>query len=126
IFFVNVPIGLLGLLLVRRHVPEYRADQVTPLDVPGLVLFGAGIGLLSYVLEVFGEHTLRGGTILLLLAISLGLLGGYYWHVVTTPHPLLHLDLFRIRTFRAAVTGSFITRLGAGGIPFLLPLLYQV
>jgi MFS family permease len=38
----------------------------------------------------------------------------------------LHLDLFRIRTFRSAVSGSFITRLGAGGLPFLLPLLYQV
>ena len=39
---------------------------------------------------------------------------------------MLRLALFRIRTFRAAVSGSFLTRLGIGGIPFLFPLLYQV
>ena len=39
---------------------------------------------------------------------------------------MLRLTLFRIRTFRAAVSGSFLTRLGIGGIPFLFPLLYQV
>ena len=39
---------------------------------------------------------------------------------------MLQLSLFKIRTFRAAVNGSFFTRLGIGGVPFLLPLLYQV
>jgi EmrB/QacA subfamily drug resistance transporter len=126
IFFVNVPIGLVGLFLVWRHMPDYRAELVYRLDLVGLLLFGAGIGLLSYVLEVFGEHTLRAGTIAALLVVALGLLGAYYRHAVTAPHPLLRLELFRVRTFRAAVLGSFITRLGAGGIPFLLPLLYQV
>ena len=43
-----------------------------------------------------------------------------------TAYPLLQLSLFRIRTFAAAVSGSFFTRLGIGGVPFLLPLLYQV
>ena len=46
IFFVNIPIGLLGLLLVSRHLPDYRADASPPLDVVGLILFGAGIALL--------------------------------------------------------------------------------
>ena len=54
------------------------------------------------------------------------LLLGYGRHAAATAHPLLRLGLFRIRTFRAAVTGGFITRLGVGGMPFLLPLLYQV
>jgi MFS family permease len=126
IFFVNLPIGLLGLYLVHRHLPDYRAERVDPLDVTGLILFGSGIGLLSYVLEVFGEHTLNPREILGLLGLSLVLLGGYFRHALTVAHPLLRLDLFRTRTFRAAVSGSFITRLGAGGIPFLLPLLYQV
>jgi hypothetical protein len=43
---------------VLRYLPDYRADAVDPLDVTGMVLFGAGVALLSYVLEVFGEHTL--------------------------------------------------------------------
>jgi EmrB/QacA subfamily drug resistance transporter len=126
IFFVNVPIGLVGLRLVSRGVPDFRAQPVPRLDLVGMVLFGAGIALLSYVLEVFGEHTMRLAAILALLALSLALLATYWRHAASTPHPLLRLELFGVRTLRAAVTGSFITRLGAGGIPFLLPLLYQV
>jgi EmrB/QacA subfamily drug resistance transporter len=126
IFFVNVPIGLVGLYLADRFLPEYRAEHVDPLDVVGLILFGSGIGLLSYVLEVFGEHTLDLRGILALLGLSAILLAGYGFHTSRTPHPLLRLDLFRIRTFRVAVEGSFLTRLGIGGIPFLFPLMFQV
>lgn len=126
IFFVNLPIGLLGLWLVHRHLPDYREAAVRPLDAEGLVLFGSGIGLLSYVLEVFGEHTLSLREISGLLALSLALIGGYALHARHTRFPLLDLSLFRLRTFSTAAGGSFFTRLGIGGVPFLLPLLYQV
>jgi EmrB/QacA subfamily drug resistance transporter len=125
IFFVNLPIGLIGLCLVYLHLPDYR-EKSNPLDVVGLILFGSGIALLSYVLEVFGEHTLSVGEILALLAMSIALLAGYGLHTTKTLYPLLSLSLFHIRTFRASVSGSFFTRLGIGGIPFILPLLYQV
>ena len=125
IFFLNIPIGLAGLVLVYLHLPDYR-EKTNPLDVVGLILFGSGVALLSYVLEVFGEHTLSTGEILGLLAISILLLTGYGVHASKTAHPMLDLILFRIRTFRASVVGSFVTRLGIGGIPFLFPLLYQV
>jgi EmrB/QacA subfamily drug resistance transporter len=126
IFFVNLPIGLLGLFLVYRHLPDYRGEQISPLDWVGLTLFGSGVALLSYVLEVFGEHTLSGWEISFLLVISCLLLLAYVKHAGSSPHPLLRLSLFRIRTLRSAVSGSFVTRLGVGGMPFLLPLLYQV
>jgi EmrB/QacA subfamily drug resistance transporter len=126
IFFVNIPIGLAGLVLVYRHLPNYREQHNYPLDIIGLVLFGSGISLLSYVLEVFGETTLSGREILGLLAISAALLGAYGLHTLRTAHPLLRLGLVRLRSFRVAVTGNLFTRLGIGGIPFLLPLLYQV
>lgn len=126
IFFVNIPIGLTGLYMVYRHLPDYREEHVDPLDVTGLILFGSGVALLSYVLEVFGEHTLSATQILGLLALSVGLLAAYAFHATRAAHPVLHLALFRIRSFRSAVTGSFVTRLGIGGIPFLFPLLYQV
>jgi EmrB/QacA subfamily drug resistance transporter len=126
IFFLNIPIGIAGLVLVYLRLPDYRATEVKPLDVVGLILFGSGIALLSYVLEIFGEHTLSTGEVLGLLALSLALLFGYGVHVTRTANPLLQLALFRIRTFAAAVGGSFFTRLGIGGVPFLLPLLYQV
>ena len=126
IFFLNIPIGLAGLVLVYLHLPDYREASTRPLDVLGLILFGSGIALLSYVLEIFGEHTLSTGEILGLLGISLLLIFGYGLHATRTSFPLLQLDLFRIRTFAAAVSGSFFTRLGIGGVPFLLPLLYQL
>ena len=125
IFFVNIPIGLIGLWMVHLHLPDYR-EKWNPLDVVGLILFGSGIALLSYVLEVFGEHTLGMREILTLLAISIVLLIGYWLHSTKTEFPLLALGLFRIRTFRASVNGSYFTRLGIGGIPFMMPLLYQV
>jgi EmrB/QacA subfamily drug resistance transporter len=125
IFFINLPIGLLGLYLVYRHLPDYY-EESHPLDTVGLILFGSGIALLSYVLEVFGEHTLSGRAMLGLLAISAGLLLAYGLRAARTEFPLLRLGLFRIRTFRASVSGSYFTRLGIGGIPFLFPLLYQV
>ncbi len=126
IFFVNIPIGILGLVMVYLHLPDYREEHPVPLDKLGLLLFGSGIALLSYVLEVFGEHTLKATGILELLALSIALLAGYGFRATRIEFPLLRLSLFRIRTFRSAVVGSFITRLGAGGIPFLFPLLYQV
>jgi MFS family permease len=126
IFFINVPIGLAGLYLVYRHLPDFRAAHTPPLDVAGLVLFSSGIALLSYVLEVFGEHRLGAAMVGALLALSLLLLAGYAMHAARTPQPLLRLQLFAIRTFRAAVSGSFFTRISIGGIPFLFPLLYQV
>jgi EmrB/QacA subfamily drug resistance transporter len=126
IFFVNIPIGLCGLILVYRHLPNYREQRNYPLDIVGLVLFGSGISLLSYVLEVFGETSLSGREILGLLTISAALLAAYGLNTMRVAHPLLRLALLRIRSFRVAVTGNLFTRLGIGGIPFLLPLLYQV
>ena len=78
------------------------------------------------MLEVFGEHTLSGREVVGLLAISIALLAAYGLHSVRTAHPLLRLSLLRIRSFRVAVSGNLLTRLGIGGMPFLLPLLYQV
>jgi EmrB/QacA subfamily drug resistance transporter len=126
IFFVNIPIGLVGLFLVYRHLPNYRESRNYALDIVGLALFGSGIALLSYVLEVFGETTLSGREMLGLLAISAVLLATYGLHSQRTKHPLLRLKLLATRTFRVAVSGNMFTRLGIGGIPFLLPLLYQV
>jgi EmrB/QacA subfamily drug resistance transporter len=126
IFFVNIPIGLAGLYLVRRYLPDYRDQDRRRFDGVGFVLFGFGIALLSYVLEIFGEHRLQTREIVYLLFLSLGLLFSYGVHARRVAQPLMQLALFRIRTFSTAVIGGFFTRLGMGGLPFLLPLLYQL
>lgn len=126
IFFINIPVGIAALWLINKHMPDYRADTRRPLDVVGLVLFGSGTALLSWLLEIFGEHNLDMTSAGILFLLSISLLGGYALHAHQTAHPLLRLELFRIRTFRVSVFGGFITRLGMGGLPFLLPLLYQL
>jgi MFS family permease len=125
IFFLNIPFGIVGLILVYLRLPDYQAEETTPLDIVGLILFGAGLAVLSYVLEIFGEHSLNAAEVSGLLAIAAALLLGYALHANKTDYPILQLALFRIRTFATSVSGSFFTRLGIGGVPFLLPLLYQ-
>src|SRR6202030_4051971 len=80
----------------------------------------------SWLMEIFGEHPfdLLSATALALLAF--GLLAAYGWRARRTPDPLFDLALFEIRTFRVSIIGGFITRLGVGGLPFLLPLLFQL
>jgi EmrB/QacA subfamily drug resistance transporter len=126
IFFLNVPFALGGLWLVHLYMPDFRDDDTPPLDRAGFLLFGSGVALLSYVLEIFGEHTLPLSAIGLMLAGSAALFAAYHWHSQRVASPILTLRLFLIRTFRISVIGGFVTRLGVGGMPFLLPLLYQI
>jgi EmrB/QacA subfamily drug resistance transporter len=126
IFLVNLPIGIAGLVLVHLYLPDYREKTTKPIDITGFILFGSGIALLSYVLEIFGDINMNPSETMVLLAISLALIAGYGLHAARTAFPLLQLSLFRIPTFSVAVGGSFLIRLAVGGVPFLLPLLYQV
>jgi MFS family permease len=126
IFFVNVPVGVAALYIIHRYMPDYRGESTRPLDLVGLVLFGSGTALLSWLLEIFGEHHIDATSAAVLFLIAMALLAAYVFHSRHAQYPLLRLGIFRVRTFRVSVAGGFITRLGMGGLPFLLPLLYQL
>jgi len=126
IFFVNVPVGLVAQWLIHRYMPDYHGDGPRPLDLVGLALFGSGTALLSWLLEIFGEHSLDLTSQGVLFGLAALLLLAYGVHAQRAAYPLLRLSLFRLRTFRVSVVGGFVTRLGIGGLPFLLPLLYQL
>jgi len=126
IFLINIPVGIAALMLIHRYMPDYHGEGRRPLDVIGLALFGSGTALLSWLLEVFGENNIAVARATMLFMTSLVLLVAYGWHAHSARYPLLRLALFRVRTFRVSVAGGFITRLSMGGLPFLLPLLYQV
>ena len=115
IFFVNVPVGIAALYLANKHMPDYRSEDARPLDFIGLVLFGTGVALLSWLLEVFGEHRLDVTSMSVLLVIACSLLAAYVWHAREAAYPLLRIALFKVRTFRVSVVGGFVTRLGVGG-----------
>jgi EmrB/QacA subfamily drug resistance transporter len=125
IFLINLPIGVLALTLVRKAMPDSRG-VAKALDLLGFLLFGAGIGLFSWVLEIFGETSLSSPALGLMLVASLVLLAIASRRALGSANPVLRLALLRVRTFRAAVLGSFVARLGIGGLPFILPLLLQL
>ncbi|MGZ5780489.1 MAG: MFS transporter, partial [Burkholderiaceae bacterium] len=70
IFFINVPVGLIAIYLIYRHMPDYHGDDPRPLDIVGLVLFGSGVALLSWLLEIFGEHEIDVISAVVFLCIS--------------------------------------------------------
>src|ERR1700720_1238855 len=85
IFFVNVPMGVVALLIIYRHMPDYHGDAPRPLDVVGLVLFGSGTALLSWLLEIFGEHSIDVTSAGVLFLLSISLLAAYAWHARQLP-----------------------------------------
>ncbi|MGH8122015.1 MAG: MFS transporter, partial [Rudaea sp.] len=108
IFFVNLPFGLAGLWFTRRHMPDYRGPTGVPLDFAGFVLFGLGVGGVSWALEnVIDAEYARAAGVLLVAAI---LLATYTRRSLHIPHPIVNLNLRRVASFRIGVNGSFSTR----------------
>lgn len=126
IFLLNLPIALLGLVLVHRFIPELRADRPPPFDWRGLGLVAGGLLAAVIAFEAIGRSVLPPAAIVALLAIGALLLTLYARHAASTASPLLDLTLLRLVTFRTAVMGGFLFRIGIGAIPVLLPLMLQV
>lgn len=126
IFFVNVPLGLLGMLLVTLFFENPKEETKRPLDWLGFVLTGAAAFSVMYGIEAIGHSHggLEEAAGLLVIGFALGALS--LRHLRRAKHPLLDLSVFRIPTFQAAIYGGSLFRAGAGTLVFLLPLLLQV
>lgn len=125
IFWINVPIGALGMILVTRYIPDLREEQTWPLDVKGFLLSGFGLSSLVFGLSVAGPGFASHSGAMALVAVGAVSLALYVRHARRTPYPIIDLDLLRVPTFHAAVIGGFLFRMGLGAIPFLLPLMLQ-
>ena len=126
IFIINVPIGIIGILLATRFIPEVRAEKHEPFDTVGMVLAGLGIAGVAFGFSVLGLNFLPWTVVASLIGGGVIFFSAYLVHARRTPYPALDLALFRIPTFRASVVGGFVFRIGIGALPFLLPLLLQV
>jgi EmrB/QacA subfamily drug resistance transporter len=126
IFLINVPIGLLGIVLASRFIPNLRVEHHDPFDFLGFILSGLGIGGLAFGLSVLGLDFLPFGIVAALLIVGAISTTAYVIHAGRCPAPILDLSLFKLPTFRASVIGGFLFRLGVGALPFLLPLLLQI
>jgi len=126
IFFINIPIGLAGFVLVSLFIDNIRADEPWPLDVRGFLLSGAGLSLLIFGLTVAGRQFVAPATAVALVAVGGALLFLYVVHAKRQDFPILDLRLLAIPTYRASIIGGSLFRTGIGAIPFLLPLMLQV
>lgn len=126
IFWVNIPVGIIAIILSAKRMPEMPPKSVPPLDKRGFLLFGSGLSFLTFGLSTLGESALRLPGSLGLLCSSAILLMLYTRHAGTRPNPVVKISLLSTRTFRISVLGNLLARLGFGGVPFLVPLLLQM
>jgi EmrB/QacA subfamily drug resistance transporter len=126
IFFVNVPLGILGIFLVTRYFDNPKEDNPRPMDWVGFVLTGVSLSCIMYGIEAIGRDS--GEAALAAAVLVAGVIVGAFAlrHLRRHAHPLLDLSVFRIPTFRAGIGAGSVFRAGAGSLVYLLPLLLQV
>jgi EmrB/QacA subfamily drug resistance transporter len=126
IFLINVPIGVAGLILVPLYIENFRGAERRPLDWAGFLLSGISLSAIVYGFEALGRGSSDAGAMSALMVFGIAV--GYFAvrHARRDPNSLLDLSLLRIATLRKNVTGGSLFRITTGGIPFLLPLLFQV
>jgi EmrB/QacA subfamily drug resistance transporter len=126
IFWINIPIGLLGVVLATRYVENFREESVPPLDIKGFFLSGIGLAGIAFGFTTMGQGLFPPAVVVGLLAVGVTSVFLYVRHARVTPNALLDLNLLKIDTFYASVVGGFLFRIGVGAAPFLLPLFFQL
>jgi MFS family permease len=126
VFWINVPVGLLGFLLVWRFIPEVEQQDPGPLDAAGLILWGVAIALFMAGLETLGRDIAPAWFAPAALLVALGLAMAGIRHSRSVARPAVDLSLLRIPSFAMPTLAGNLFRAGAGAVPFLLPLSLQL
>ncbi len=126
IFWINVPLGILGVTLVTLFIENVKVPDVEPLDWRGFLLSGVGLASLVFGLTIIGRGFVSPLVVALLVAGGATLIALYVVHARHAASPILDLTLLRVPTFRVSVTGGSLFRIGVGAVPLLLPLMLQI
>ena len=126
IFFINLPVGLLGWVAARRHLPDFRGRDVPALDKSGYALLALGMALVSLSVDLLADFVWPKALIAVTLVFGLACLAAYWLRAVRQQHPLFSPKLFQVPTLSIGLLGNLFSRLGSSGVPFLIPLLLQV
>jgi EmrB/QacA subfamily drug resistance transporter len=126
IFIINVPIGILGLYLVLRYIPDVRETDIPPFDMRGFALSGTGLSVLMLGFSALGGHLLPLPVAAACMVAGVVAIAFYVRHARRTQHPVLDLRLLALPTFFNGVVAGSVFRAGLGATPFLLPLLFQL
>lgn len=125
IFLINIPIGIIGIILGLKYMPDFKSSGISFFDLKGFLIFAGASLFISIALELLG--TSKNTTpILLIFILGFLMLYFYYKHARKSDNPIFPLNLFQIRTFRVGMVGNLATRLGISAIPLLLPLMIQI
>jgi EmrB/QacA subfamily drug resistance transporter len=126
IFFLNVPLGIIGMALSSRIIPNLREDSVKPFDKLGFILSASACVSFVYGMELVGRESAqwKPTAAYLVAGCVLGVIS--VLHFLRTPAPLLNLDLLKIKTFAITLQGGSLFRIAISVSPFLLPLMFQV
>jgi len=124
IFLINIPIGILGIVLSLKYMPNYKSP-VIDFDLKGFLIFALASLLLSSALEILGNAQ-NLTPVLMIFSLGFLMLYFYYKHAKIDNNPIFPLNLFKVRTFRVGILGNLATRLGISSIPLLVPLMIQI
>ena len=124
IFLINLPLGVVALIVALRIVPVLSESSPGPLDLVGFALTAAGVAALIVAAE--GLRSGFGVGVAVALAVAVLGLGAAVRHLGRTPEPLLDLRTLRVRSFRTTALSGSVYRALITAIPFLLPLFFQV
>ncbi len=125
IFFVNIPIGVLGIWLANRHIANMHEEHPGPLDWMGFVLSAGGASLFMLGLSLVGGELVSNTKAVTMCVTGAVLLAAYWFYAQRAERPVLDLKFLRIPSFNASVAGGSLFRIGLGAVPFLLPLALQ-
>jgi MFS family permease len=125
IFYINVPIGCIGFILVRRFIEEVKGVSDGPFDFLGLFLSGISLGSLLFGFEMASRPG-EGELAAVLVAVGMAFGAGYLAHAKRHPSPILDFSLMRVSSFSTSVIAGSLTRITQGAQPFLLPLMLQL
>jgi EmrB/QacA subfamily drug resistance transporter len=126
IFDINVPIGILGIVLVTVFIPDAREPPRGKFDFVGLTLAGVALAGVMFGLETAGRGVVAPSLTEAMVGIGLLAGAGYAAHAWRHPAPLLDFSLLRLPCFGVAFCAMMLFRTGIGAIPFLLPMMMQV
>ncbi|HEX2801509.1 MAG TPA: MFS transporter, partial [Phenylobacterium sp.] len=126
IFYINLPIAVVGVALVRAFVPEVKERAVSPLDWMGIGLTGLGLAALIFGFENLGRSSLPPAMVAGLFGLAGVCFAAYCRHARDNPHAIVDLSLFRVQTFGAGIAGGAFVRVALGASPFLLAMLLQI
>ncbi|MDR3476495.1 MAG: MFS transporter [Gammaproteobacteria bacterium] len=126
IFWVNVPVGILALILGVISLENTARKKMPRLDKLGFILFGLGLAGFTFGFSALSETAVPNTMAWFIIFTSVLFLLSYIWHSKQILHPIVKTELFQSRTFRISIIGNLFSRTGFGGVPFLLPLLMQI